>query len=168
MVTSRTARTASLTLSDRRGGVTTSAHFQATALVHDAYIRLVDVERAQRWNSRGHFFGAAAEAMRRILVEKSRRERRLKRGGDRKRSPLDAVELAVEGPATDFLALNEALTELGRKKPEVLELVKLRYFAGLTVDEAAAALGISSSTAERHWTYARAWMYRRLVPESDW
>lgn len=140
---------------------------QATALVHDAYIRLVDVETAQHWNSRGHFFGAAAEAMRRILVEKARRERRLKRGGDLQRVELDAIQLTIDGPGTDILALDEALTELGKKKPEIMELVKLRYFAGLTVDEAANALGIASSTADRHWTYARAWLYRRLVPENE-
>jgi RNA polymerase sigma factor (TIGR02999 family) len=140
---------------------------QATALVHDAYIRLVDADKAQQWNSRGHFFGAAAEAMRRILVEKARRDRRLKRGGNLQRVELDAVKLAIDGPGTDVLALDEALTELGKKKPEIMELVKLRYFAGLTVDEAASALGIASSTADRHWTYARAWLYRRLVPEED-
>jgi RNA polymerase sigma factor (TIGR02999 family) len=140
---------------------------QATALVHDAYIRLVDVEKAQHWNSRGHFFGAAAEAMRRILVEKARRQRRLKRGGDLQRAELDALQFTIEGPGTDILALDEALTELGKKKPEILELVKLRYFAGLTVDEAANALGIASSTADRHWTYARAWLFKRLVPEDE-
>jgi RNA polymerase sigma factor (TIGR02999 family) len=140
---------------------------QATALVHDAYIRLVDVEKAQHWNSRGHFFAAAAEAMRRILVEKARREKRLKRGRDLQRVELDAVQITIDGPGTDILALDEGLTELGKKKPEIMELVKLRYFAGLTVDEAANALGIASSTADRHWTYARAWLYRRLVPEDE-
>ncbi len=140
---------------------------QATALVHDAYIRLVDVEKAQHWNSRGHFFGAAAEAMRRILVEKARREQRLKRGGDLHRVELSAVQLTIDGPGTDILALDEALTKLGKKKPEIMELVKLRYFAGLTVDEAANVLGIAASTADRHWTYARAWLYRQLVPEDD-
>jgi RNA polymerase sigma factor (TIGR02999 family) len=138
---------------------------QATALVHEAFIRLVDVEKPQDWNSRGHFFGAAAEAMRRILVERARRERRLKRGGDQQRVELEAVQLTIDGPGTDILALDEALTELGKKKPEIMELVKLRYFAGLTVDEAANALGLGSSTADRHWTYARAWLYRRLVSE---
>ena len=140
---------------------------QATALVHDAYIRLVDVDKAQHWNSRGHFFGAAAEAMRRILIEKARREGRLKRGGDLHRVELDAAQITIDSPGTDLLALDEALTELGKKKPEIMELVKLRYFAGLTVDEAACALGIASSTADRHWTYARAWLYRRLVSEDE-
>ncbi len=140
---------------------------QATALVHEAFLRLVDGKQAQHWNSRGHFFGAAAEAMRRILVEKARRERRLKRGGDLQRVELDALQLTIDGPGTDILALDEALTELGRKKPEVMELVKLRYFAGLTLDEAAHVLGIGSSTADRHWTYARAWLYRRLAPDGE-
>lgn len=150
-------------LSNEKPGQT----LQATALVHDAYIRLVDVDKAQHWNSRGHFFGAAAEAMRRILVEKARRERRIKRGGDLQRVELDSVQLSIDAPGTDILALNEALTELGERKPEIMELVKLRYFAGLTVDEAANALGIASSTADRHWTYARAWLFRRLVPEDE-
>ena len=140
---------------------------QATALVHEAYMRLVDIEKTQHWNTRGHFFGAAAEAMRRILVEKARREHRLKRGGDLHRVDLDAVEITIQGPSTDILALDEALTKLADKKPEIAELVKLRYFAGLKVDEAAHALGISSSTADRHWTYARAWLYRELVPEDE-
>lgn len=140
---------------------------QATALVHDAYLRLVDAKTAQHWNSRGHFFAAAAEAMRRILVEKARREHRLKRGGNLQRADLDEAQITIDAPGTDILALNEALIELGKKRPELLELVKLRYFAGLTVDEAAHALGIASSTADRHWTYARAWLYRQLVPEDD-
>ena len=138
----------------------------ATALVHEAYLRLVDVEKAQHWNSRGHFFGAAAEAMRRILVEKARRRRRRKRGGDRQRLDLDAVQLSLQEVPEDLLALDEALTQLAQTHPEKAELVKLRYFAGLTVAEAAAALGIAPSTADRHWTYARAWLYRRLVGDA--
>jgi RNA polymerase sigma factor (TIGR02999 family) len=139
---------------------------QATALVHEAYLRLVDVERAQHWNSRGHFFAAAAEAMRRILVEKARKRRRLKRGGDRQRLDLDAVQLSVREVPDDLLALDEALTQLAQEHPEKAELVKLRYFAGLTVAEAAKALGIAPSTADRYWTYARAWLYRRIVGDA--
>jgi RNA polymerase sigma factor (TIGR02999 family) len=139
---------------------------QATALVHEAYLRLVDVEQAQHWYSRGHFFAAAAEAMRRILVEQARKRGRLKRGGDRQRLDLDALQLSVPEAADELLALNEALAEFARKHPEKAELVKLRYFAGLTVAEAAQALGVSTSTADRHWTYARAWLYRRIVGDA--
>jgi RNA polymerase sigma factor (TIGR02999 family) len=139
----------------------------ATALVHEAYLRLVDVDQAQRWNSRGHFFAAAAEAMRRILIEKARRRGRLKRGGDRERLDLDALQFSVEQVPDDLLALDEALTELSRQHPQKAELVKLRYFAGLSVTEAAEVLGIASSTADRHWTYARAWLYRRIVGDAD-
>ena len=140
---------------------------QATALVHEAYLRLVDVEQAQHWDSRGHFFAAAAEAMRRILVDKARARRRLKRGGDRQRVDLDELELAIEGPSDDLLALDEALTKLAAKHPDKAELVKLRYFAGLSVDEAARALGISPATADRYWTFARAWLYRAVAAEGD-
>jgi RNA polymerase sigma factor (TIGR02999 family) len=142
---------------------------QATALVHEAYLRLVEGERrgsSPPWSSRGHFFAAAAEAMRRILVEKARQRGRLKRGGDHQRLDLDAVELSVQEVPDDLVALDEALTELARKHPQKAELVKLRYFAGLTVSEAAAALGITTSTADRYWTYARAWLYRRIVGEA--
>jgi RNA polymerase sigma factor (TIGR02999 family) len=144
---------------------------QATALVHEAYLRLVgpppigehhaDVE-AHNWNSRGHFFGAAAEAMRRILVESSRQKQRLKRGGNWERLSLAAVDPAAQSPPVDVLALDEALTDLDREHPQKAQLVKLRYFAGLTLDEAAAALGISTATADRHWRYARAWLAQRL------
>jgi RNA polymerase sigma factor (TIGR02999 family) len=140
---------------------------QATALVHEAYIRLVDVDKAQHWDSRGHFFAAAAEAMRRILVHEARRKHRLKRGGDRQRVDLERVAMSLDGPSTDILAMDEALTKLADRKPEVAQLVKLRYFAGLSVDEAAQALAISSSTADRHWTYARAWLYRELCPAGE-
>ena len=140
---------------------------QATALVHAAYLRLVDTEKAQHWNSRGHFFAAAAEAMRRILVEHARKRRRLKRGGDRQRLDLDALQLCVPEVADELLALDEALAELALKHPDKAELVKLRYFAGLTVAEAARALGISTSTADRHWTYARAWLYRWIVGDAE-
>ncbi len=135
---------------------------QATALVHDAYVRLVDVEKAQKWNSRGHFFGAAAEAMRRILVESARRKSRDKRGGKFQRHDLHAVEPAIGEPPIDILALDEALTDFAIAHPEKAKLVQLRYFAGMTLLEAADLMGISSATAERHWRYARAWLARRL------
>jgi RNA polymerase sigma factor (TIGR02999 family) len=135
---------------------------QATALVHEAYLRLVDRENAQRWDSRGHFFAAAAKAMRRILVEQARRKGRLKRGGDHERMALEELQLPAHGPTDDMLALDEALTRLAEKHPEKAELVKLRYFTGMTVAEAAQALGISTTTADRYWTYARAWLYREL------
>jgi RNA polymerase sigma factor (TIGR02999 family) len=105
--------------------------------------------------------------MRRILVEQARRKHRLKRGGDRDRQDLDDLEIAVEGPCDDLVALDEALTRLAEKHPEQAELVKLRYFAGLSVSEAARVLAISTSTADRHWTYARAWLYRALAPEGE-
>jgi RNA polymerase sigma factor (TIGR02999 family) len=140
---------------------------QATALVHDAYLRLVDVEQPQHWNSRGHFFSAAAESMRRILVEEARKRARLKRGGDRQRLDLDALQLSVPEVADELLALDEALSEFAQKHPEKAALVKLRYFAGLTVDEAAHSLGISPSSADRHWTFARAWLYRRIVGDAE-
>ncbi len=140
---------------------------QATALVHEAYIRLVNVEKAQHWESRGHFFAAAAEAMRRILVEKARRKGRLKRGGHQQRIDLDDVELTLVAPGDDILAIDEALTRLAQEHPEKAELVKLRYFAGLTGDDAAHALGISPATADRYWTFARAWLYRELAADGD-
>jgi RNA polymerase sigma factor (TIGR02999 family) len=140
---------------------------QATALVHEAYVRLVDVDTPQPWNTRGHFFAAAAEAMRRILVESARKRGRLKRGGDRQRVDLDSLQLSVPEVSDDLLALDEALTEFAQKHPEKADLVRLRYFAGLTVNEAAQALGISTSTADRHWTYARAWLYRRIIGDAE-
>jgi RNA polymerase sigma factor (TIGR02999 family) len=141
---------------------------ESTALVHEAYLRLVGRDFAQAWDGRGHFFASAAEAMRRILIEQARRKRRHKRGGSRRRVDLDAVEVvAPTPPSVDILALDEALTKLAQKYPQKAELVKLRYFAGLTVAEAAAVLGISTSTADRHWTYARAWLYRALAAEDD-
>jgi RNA polymerase sigma factor (TIGR02999 family) len=138
---------------------------EATALVHEAYLRLVDVEQAQQWNSRGHFFAAAAEAMRRILVEHARRKQRLKHGGGRRRLDLDAACAAVPPPAADLLALDEALGRLAARDPVRAELVKLRFFAGLTMPEAAQALGLSLATAERYWTFARTWLYAELTDE---
>jgi len=140
---------------------------QATALVHEAYLRLVDREAVQRWDSRGHFFAAAAEAIRRILVENARRKGRLKRGCDYQRVDLDDMESPVPGPTDDLLALDDALNKLAQKHPEKAELVKLRYFTGFTVVEAAQALGISTTTADRYWTYARAWLFRELAPDEE-
>jgi RNA polymerase sigma factor (TIGR02999 family) len=133
---------------------------QATALVHEAYLRLVDVKKAQHWDNRGHFFAAAAEAMRRILVESVRRKRSKKHGGDRERVPLDQIEITLPSPDDDLLALDAALNRLAAERPAVAELVKLRFFAGLTMDEAARTLGISSATAYRYWSYAQAWLFR--------
>ena len=135
---------------------------QATALVHEAYLRLVDGEEAQRWNSRGHFFAAAAEAMRRILVENARRKRAEKHGGRLERQDLDDVDIAAPAPSEDLLALDEALAKLEAEDPVKAQLVKLRYFAGLTEDEAASALGISRTTAQRHWRYAKVWLLDEL------
>jgi RNA polymerase sigma factor (TIGR02999 family) len=130
--------------------------------VHEAYLRLVGPEDAQRWDSRGHFFAAAAEAMRRILVENARRKRAEKHGGGLQRRDLDAVEIAAGVPSEDLLALDEALTRLAAEDPANAELVKLRYFAGLTVEEAARSLGISRATADRHWHYAKVWLFCEL------
>jgi RNA polymerase sigma factor (TIGR02999 family) len=138
---------------------------EATALVHDAYLRLVDSEKVRGWDSRGHFFAAAAEAMRRILVEKARQKGRLKRGRGHKRIDLDGLEIPAQGPDDDVVALDEALTRLSQKHSEKVELVKLRYFAGCTVSEAAMMMGISTTTADRYWTYARAWLFRELAED---
>ena len=139
---------------------------QATALVHDAYVRLVDVDAAQHWNSRRHFFGAAAEAMRRILIENARRKKQDKRGGDRRKVSLDDADLAIPESAVDLLALDEALDRLQQRDSVAAQLVKLRYFAGLTMPQAAEALGISQRSAERNWTYAKTWLHSALA-ESD-
>jgi RNA polymerase sigma factor (TIGR02999 family) len=135
---------------------------QATALVHEAYLRLVDDEQARHWNSRGHFFGAAAEAMRRILLNRARDKNRLKRGGDLRKIDLDNVEIALETPDEELLALDEALGRLSAENQVCAELVKLRFFAGLSNKAAAAALGISPSTADRYWAYSRAWLFEAL------
>jgi RNA polymerase sigma factor (TIGR02999 family) len=140
----------------------------ATALVHEAYLRLLgdgadrSDESGLAWNNRGHFFAAAAEAMRRIVIENARRKRRLRHGGGRQRLDLDGLNLAAAEPAADLLALDAALERLAAEENTVAELVKLRYFAGLTTADAAAALGISLRTANRHWAYAKAWLYREL------
>jgi RNA polymerase sigma factor (TIGR02999 family) len=135
---------------------------QATALVHDAYIRLVDVEKAQHWNSRGHFFGAAAEAMRRILVDNARAKQSGKRGGDRVRRNLDTVDASVPEDSDELLALNEALEKMAMTDTQMTQLVELRYFAGLTNREAAEVLGISARSATEYWAYAKAWLLREI------
>ncbi|MCI0457575.1 MAG: ECF-type sigma factor [Gemmataceae bacterium] len=134
----------------------------ATALVHEAYLRLVDTEKVSQWNSRGHFFAAAAEAMRRILVERARHKRSLKAGGDRHRLELADIEPAAAEPNVDLLALHEVLDKLEQHDPRIAELVKLRCFAGLTIAEAAQLLGISPSTADHDWAYARCWLRLEL------
>jgi RNA polymerase sigma factor (TIGR02999 family) len=138
---------------------------QATALVHDAYLRLIGPidSEPKHWDSRGHFFAAAAEAMRRILVERARHKGRLKRGGARQRVDLDSACAVSEPPSVDLLALDEALIKFAENQPAKADLVKLRFFAGLTMPEAAAALGISLATAERHWTFARNWLYAQMA-----
>jgi RNA polymerase sigma factor (TIGR02999 family) len=138
---------------------------QATALVHDAYIRLVDVQRAQHWKSRGHFFGAAAEAMRRILVEKARQKLGPRRGGERRRLHLDQGLDVVDDRADEILLVHAALEDLASESRVKAELVKLRYFGGLSHQEAAKSLGISRATADRYWTYAKAYLYAALEDE---
>ena len=135
---------------------------QATALVHEVYLRLVDVQKAQHWDSRGHFFAAAAEAMRRILLNRARSKKRLKRGGDRQRIDLDQIDLALDTPDEDLIALDEAIEKLAIEDNVCAELVKLHFFAGLTLRESAELLGIARRTADRHWAYARAWLYAQL------
>jgi len=147
---------------------------QATALVHEVYLRLVGGDDALRWNGRGHFFGAAAEAMRRIVIERARRGRRVRHGGGRQRLDLDRLDsqhLRLDTPdddsAEELLALDAALTRLEREEPEAASVVKLRYFTGLTIEEAAAAVGVSVRTANRHWAYARAWLFKELGGKGD-
>ena len=138
---------------------------QATALVHEAYLRLVDVEQAQHWNSRGHFFAACAEAMRRILIESARSKAREKRGGDWQRVDFEELDVATSVSSDQLVALDDALGRLGSLDHLAGELVKLRYFAGLALDQAAAALGVSTATAYRHWAYARAWLRSELLQD---
>jgi RNA polymerase sigma factor (TIGR02999 family) len=138
---------------------------QPTALVHEAYLRLVGAPDGDRWDNRGHFFAAAAEAMRRLLVENARRKKRRKHGGDRHRVSLEAAEPIAQAPSEDLLALDEALTRLSAHDPIKAEVVKLRFFAGLTVPEVGQALGLSVATVERYWTYARTWLYAELADE---
>jgi RNA polymerase sigma factor (TIGR02999 family) len=135
---------------------------QATALVHEAYLRLVGTGEEPHWDNRRHFFAAAAEAMRRILVEKARRKQTHKHGGGRQRQELDADALVAPDPNLDLLALDAALRRLAEHDPLKAKLVELRYFAGLTGDQAAAVLGLSASSADRQWVYTRAWLRREL------
>lgn len=134
---------------------------QATALVHEAYMRLAGPD-GKGWDSRGHFFMAAAEAMRRILIDSARRKQRLKRGGDYQRIDLEDANIATEGPLADVVALDEALTKLKKEDQTKADLVKLRCFAGLTLEQAAEVLGISRSSASRYWSYARAWLFHEI------
>jgi len=134
----------------------------ATGLVHEAYLRLVDAEKAPHWNSRGHFFAAAAEAMRRIMVEQARKKQTQRHGGGMQRRPFKNVALGAPGPSFDFIVLNEALDRFQRTEPVAAQLVKLRYYAGLTIPQAAEALAISSTSADRYWAYARAWLHAEL------
>ena len=135
---------------------------QATALVHEAYIRLIGSE-TQNWKSRTHFFTAAAEAMRRILIENARRKQRLKRGGGQKKVDLENAEFTIEEPSVDLIALDEALVRLAHKDKIKADLVQLRYFAGLTLEQAAGILNLSERTAKRYWAHARAWLYRQIA-----
>src|SRR5262249_49663971 len=140
---------------------------QATALVHEAYLRLVGTEQVQHWDSRRHFFAAVAEAMRRILLDRARDKRRLKRGGNWRRLRLDDIDLSVAEPPDDLPALDEALEKLAREDPLCAELVKLRFFAGLTQEDAAATLGIARRTADRYWAFARSWLFDELRQGDD-
>lgn len=151
-------RLASRKMSQEQPGQT----LQATALVHEAYIRLVGAQD-QKWSGRTHFFAAAAEAMRRILIENARRKQRYRHGGGKHRVDLDNAEVTIEDPSTSIIALDEALTTLAEEDKTVAELVKLRYFAGLTLEQAANILRISRRTADRYWAYARAWLYREIT-----
>ena len=135
---------------------------QATALVHEAYLRLVGNQNDQSWDNRGHFFAAAAEAMRRILVDIARRKQSLREGGNRNRVDLNGIEIESPHLPSDLLEINEALSDFEKIEPEKAKLIKLRYFAGMTIPEASQALGISTATAERHWAYARAWLHTEL------
>ncbi|HMF18117.1 MAG TPA: ECF-type sigma factor [Gemmataceae bacterium] len=135
---------------------------QATALVHEAYVRLVDTERVPRWDSRGHFFAAAAEAMRRILIDQARRKGTRKHGGEVQRIDLDHLAIAGDDPCDELLALDEALAELEENDPQAAQLVKLRYFAGLSHQQAAEVLGIGRRAADRIWALARAWLYQQI------
>jgi RNA polymerase sigma factor (TIGR02999 family) len=140
---------------------------QATALVHEAYLRLVDVDKVQHWDSRGHFFAAAAEAMRRILIEQARRKQRERHGGGRRRVELREEDVVVPPGDEQILLLDEALSKLAEIRPQAAKLVHLRFFSGLTLEEAAAILGISSRTARRVWVFARAWLRREMEALAD-
>jgi RNA polymerase sigma factor (TIGR02999 family) len=140
---------------------------QATALVHEAYLRLVDVEKVQSWDSRGHFFAAAAESMRRILIDNARGKQRQKRGGDWKRLDLDSIDLASTAAPDELLVIDELIVKLGSEDADAAQIVKLRYYAGLSIEEAAQLLSISRSCAYEHWAYARAWLRCALLGKDD-
>jgi RNA polymerase sigma factor (TIGR02999 family) len=156
-------RLAAQRLAQERPGQT----LQATALVHEAYVRLLDGDQVRRWESRGHFYSAAGEAMRRILVEQARRKGSLKRQGDRRRERLSESSLAAPQSSEEVLALSEALDKLAGEDSQAAELVKLRFFAGLSGREAAQALGIPARSADRLWAYARSYLFRELYPDAD-
>jgi RNA polymerase sigma factor (TIGR02999 family) len=156
-------RLAAAKLTDERPGKT----LQATALVHEAYVRLVDVEKAGVWNSRGHFFAAAAEAMRRILVEMARQERTLKRGGAHRRVNADPDRLQQLRSRTEILQVHDSLDALHDENPRIAELVKTKYFAGMSLEQSAEAMGISVRTAHRYWAYAKAWLRRAIEDQSN-
>jgi len=136
---------------------------QATALVHEAYLRLVGGDGAEKWDNRGHFFAAAAEAMRRILLDQARKKQSQRRGGDLQRQPLDDIEIQTSEPQLDLLAADEALEKFQRIDAVAAQLVKLRFYAGLTIPQAAAVLSISTATADRYWAYARVWLHAELT-----
>jgi RNA polymerase sigma factor (TIGR02999 family) len=140
---------------------------QATALVHEAYVRLVGVEKGQAWDSRGHFFSAAAEAMRRILVESARRKRRLKHGGDLERVEIEMASLPTRLSSEELLALDEALEKFRQQDPVKAQLVTLRYFGGMTIEQASEVLNISRVTAHRYWAYARAWLHHQITGQNE-
>lgn len=139
---------------------------QPTALVHEVYLRLVAPYRDQKWDSTGHFFAAAAEAMRRILIDYARRKKRVKRGGDAQRVSLELNDLPIDVDSVDLLALDESLNELAKHDPDKAKLVVLRYFGGMTMEEACEVLGISRTTGHRYWVYARAWLFRNMTNEN--
>ena len=154
-------RLASARLAREKPGQT----LQATALVHEAYLRLVDTEKVQQFSSHGHFFAAAAEAMRRILVEAARRKQREKHGGQRRRVELSEMRIGIDSPPDELLAMDEHLQKLAASDPQAAQLVKLHCFAGLTIEQAADLLGISARTAYRDWAFARGWLFRALERE---
>jgi len=160
-------RLAAQKLAQEKSGQT----LQQTALVHEAYVRLVGngdaANREQHWDNRGHFFAAAAEAMRRILIDRARAKRSVKRGGGRKKLDIDSLDLVTEASPDQLLAVDDALVKLAREDASAARLVELRYFAGLTVEEAGKVLGMSSATAYRHWKYARAWLYAELLESAE-
>jgi RNA polymerase sigma factor (TIGR02999 family) len=161
LVYSELRRLAAAKLAQEKPGQT----LQATALVHDAYVRLVDVKQAQHWSSRGHFYSAAAEAMRRILVDSARRKQSRKHGGGQQRLDLEDLEIVLPEIREDVMALDEALTKLAKTDRTLADLVQLRFFAGLPLPEVAQMLGISARTADRQWAYARAWLHQEIRGE---